>query len=163
MCFGDIVRKNNMYFWFWMVPLKRLDMLFISVARSFDQLYSINVHYILTSMQGRDPIPSAVYIVRLKADKLFHYTKNTECWRSSSSLSGLEKKTQVLQLPEKTTVAYHEAGHAVVGWFLEHADPLLKVVQPFFVSVSIWIPLQPSHTFLCVFLFHSHIKIYLKY
>lgn len=40
---------------------------------------------------------------------------------------GLEKKTQVLQLSEKTTVAYHEAGHAVVGWFLEHADPLLKV------------------------------------
>ncbi|XP_041846592.1 AFG3-like protein 1 [Melanotaenia boesemani] len=40
---------------------------------------------------------------------------------------GLEKKTQVLQLPEKTTVAYHEAGHAVAGWFLEHADPLLKV------------------------------------
>lgn len=47
------------------------------------------------------------------------------------SLSGLEKKTQVLQLPEKTTVAYHEAGHAVVGWFLEHADPLLKVFKPF--------------------------------
>lgn len=42
-------------------------------------------------------------------------------------LSGLEKKSQVLQLPEKTTVAYHEAGHAVVGWYLEHADPLLKV------------------------------------
>ncbi|KAM9765827.1 mitochondrial inner membrane m-AAA protease component AFG3L1-like isoform 2-T2 [Menidia menidia] len=40
---------------------------------------------------------------------------------------GLEKKTQVLQLPEKTTVAYHEAGHAVAGWFLEHADPLLRV------------------------------------
>lgn len=43
----------------------------------------------------------------------------------------MEKKTQVLQLPEKTTVAYHEAGHAVAGWFLEHADPLLKVVTPF--------------------------------
>uniref|UniRef100_UPI0037E9B7C0 mitochondrial inner membrane m-AAA protease component AFG3L1-like n=1 Tax=Semicossyphus pulcher TaxID=241346 RepID=UPI0037E9B7C0 len=42
-------------------------------------------------------------------------------------IGGLEKKSQVLQLPEKTTVAYHEAGHAVVGWFLEHADPLLKV------------------------------------
>lgn len=42
-------------------------------------------------------------------------------------IGGLEKKTQVLQLPEKTTVAYHEAGHAVAGWFLEHADPLLKV------------------------------------
>ena len=40
---------------------------------------------------------------------------------------GLEKKTQVLQPEEKKTVAYHEAGHAVSGWFLEHADPLLKV------------------------------------
>ncbi|XP_077166728.1 mitochondrial inner membrane m-AAA protease component AFG3L1-like isoform X2 [Paroedura picta] len=42
-------------------------------------------------------------------------------------IGGLEKKSHVLQLDEKTTVAYHEAGHAVVGWFLEHADPLLKV------------------------------------
>ncbi|MEQ2180289.1 AFG3-like protein 2, partial [Goodea atripinnis] len=33
----------------------------------------------------------------------------------------------VLQPEEKKTVAYHEAGHAVAGWFLEHADPLLKV------------------------------------
>ncbi|XP_068170424.1 mitochondrial inner membrane m-AAA protease component AFG3L1-like isoform X2 [Antennarius striatus] len=42
-------------------------------------------------------------------------------------IGGVEKKYHTLQLPEKTTVAYHEAGHAVVGWFLEHADPLLKV------------------------------------
>ncbi|XP_063294821.1 AFG3-like protein 1 [Pelobates fuscus] len=42
-------------------------------------------------------------------------------------IGGLEKKTQVLQPAEKKIVAYHEAGHAVVGWFLEHADPLLKV------------------------------------
>ena len=28
---------------------------------------------------------------------------------------------------ERKTVAYHEAGHAIVGWFLEHANPLLKV------------------------------------
>ncbi len=41
--------------------------------------------------------------------------------------AGLEKKTQVLQPEEKRTVAYHEAGHAIAGWFLEHADPLLKV------------------------------------
>lgn len=41
---------------------------------------------------------------------------------------GLEKKTQVLQPNEKKTVAYHEAGHAIVGWFLQHADPLLKVM-----------------------------------
>ncbi|XP_013980019.2 AFG3-like protein 1 isoform X1 [Salmo salar] len=42
-------------------------------------------------------------------------------------VGGLEKKTQVLQPNEKKTVAYHEAGHAIVGWFLQHADPLLKV------------------------------------
>ena len=46
-------------------------------------------------------------------------------------LPGLEKKTQVLQPLEKKTVAYHEAGHAVAGWFLEHADPLLKVNTQF--------------------------------
>ena len=40
---------------------------------------------------------------------------------------GLEKKTQVLQPSEKMMVAYQEPGHAMVGWFLEHADPLLKV------------------------------------
>ncbi|KAK2548150.1 AFG3-like protein 2 [Acropora cervicornis] len=42
-------------------------------------------------------------------------------------IGGLEKKTQVLQPEEKKVVAYHEAGHAVAGWFLEYADPLLKV------------------------------------
>lgn len=40
---------------------------------------------------------------------------------------GLEKKSRVLSPEEKKTVAYHEAGHAVCGWFLEHADPILKV------------------------------------
>jgi AFG3 family protein len=34
---------------------------------------------------------------------------------------------QVMTPAEKSLVAHHEAGHAVVGWFLEHADPLLKV------------------------------------
>ena len=42
-------------------------------------------------------------------------------------VAGMERKSQVLQPDEKKTVAYHEAGHAVAGWFLEHADPLLKV------------------------------------
>lgn len=42
-------------------------------------------------------------------------------------VAGLEKKSRVLGPEEKRTVAYHEAGHAVTGWFLEHADPLLKV------------------------------------
>jgi AFG3 family protein len=42
-------------------------------------------------------------------------------------IGGLEKKNHVMNAAEKKLVAYHEAGHAVVGWFLEHADPLLKV------------------------------------
>lgn len=42
-------------------------------------------------------------------------------------IAGLEKKSRVLSVEEKKTVAYHESGHAICGWFLEHADPLLKV------------------------------------
>jgi AFG3 family protein len=42
-------------------------------------------------------------------------------------IGGLEKKNKVISNTERTTVAYHEAGHAVIGWFLEHAEPLLKV------------------------------------
>jgi AFG3 family protein len=42
-------------------------------------------------------------------------------------VGGLEKKTRLLSPEEKKIVAFHEAGHAVVSWFLEHAHPLLKV------------------------------------
>ncbi|XP_031641173.1 AFG3-like protein spg-7 [Contarinia nasturtii] len=42
-------------------------------------------------------------------------------------IAGMEKKTNVLSPDEKRTVAYHEAGHAIAGWFLEFSDPLLKV------------------------------------
>ncbi|KAI8883263.1 ATP-dependent metallopeptidase Hfl [Backusella circina FSU 941] len=42
-------------------------------------------------------------------------------------IAGLEKKSRVLSPEEKKTVAYHEAGHAVAGWYLKFADPLLKV------------------------------------
>jgi AFG3 family protein len=41
-------------------------------------------------------------------------------------IGGLERKN-IMTLKERRTVAYHEAGHAVVGWFLEHANPLLKI------------------------------------
>ena len=40
---------------------------------------------------------------------------------------GLEKKSAVIPPHERAKVAYHEAGHALVGWFLEHCEPLLKV------------------------------------
>lgn len=42
-------------------------------------------------------------------------------------IGGLEKKNNIMTPEERKLVAHHEAGHAVVGWFLEHADPLLKV------------------------------------
>ncbi|KAL5628726.1 hypothetical protein BROUX41_002117 [Berkeleyomyces rouxiae] len=42
-------------------------------------------------------------------------------------IGGLERKSLVLNPIEKRTVAYHEAGHAVCGWFFKDADPLLKV------------------------------------
>ncbi|KAE9964565.1 hypothetical protein EG328_010354 [Venturia inaequalis] len=42
-------------------------------------------------------------------------------------IGGLEKKSLVLQPEEKKVVAYHEAGHAICGWYFKYADPLLKV------------------------------------
>jgi len=42
-------------------------------------------------------------------------------------IGGLEKKNKLISPEEKKIVAYHEAGHAIAGWFLEHADPLVKV------------------------------------
>ncbi|MEZ7970852.1 MAG: peptidase M41, partial [Cyclobacteriaceae bacterium] len=36
-------------------------------------------------------------------------------------------KNKIISPVEKKIVAYHEAGHAIAGWFLEHADPLVKV------------------------------------
>ncbi|XP_018654303.1 Afg3-like protein 2 (M41 family) [Schistosoma mansoni] len=46
---------------------------------------------------------------------------------SLPDIKGRASIFKVLQPEEKKTVAYHEAGHAVVGWFLEHCNPLLKV------------------------------------
>lgn len=42
-------------------------------------------------------------------------------------IGGLEKKNKVISRKERDIVAHHEAGHAVAGWFLKHADPLIKV------------------------------------
>jgi len=42
-------------------------------------------------------------------------------------IGGLEKKNKLISPEEKKIVAYHEAGHAIAGWFLEHANPLVKV------------------------------------
>lgn len=42
-------------------------------------------------------------------------------------IGGLEKKNKIISPEEKKVIAYHEAGHAICGWYLEHAYPLLKV------------------------------------
>ena len=42
-------------------------------------------------------------------------------------IGGLEKKTKIMTAHEKRTIALHEAGHATISWFLEHANPLIKV------------------------------------
>ena len=45
-------------------------------------------------------------------------------------IGGLEKKTKIMTAEEKRTIALHEAGHATLSWFLEHANPLIKVIVP---------------------------------
>ncbi len=42
-------------------------------------------------------------------------------------IGGLEKKNKIISPDQKEIIAYHEAGHAICGWFLEHASPLVKV------------------------------------
>ena len=42
-------------------------------------------------------------------------------------VGGTEKRSQVISPSEKQVVAYHESGHALIGWLLEHTDALLKV------------------------------------
>jgi AFG3 family protein len=42
-------------------------------------------------------------------------------------IGGLEKKNKIISPDEKEVIAYHEAGHAICGWYLEHANPLVKV------------------------------------
>ena len=42
-------------------------------------------------------------------------------------IGGLEKKTKIMTTQEKYSIALHEAGHATLSWFLEHANPLIKV------------------------------------
>lgn len=42
-------------------------------------------------------------------------------------VAGLEKKNKIISPKEREIVAYHESGHAIVGWYLEHTDPVIKV------------------------------------
>ncbi|MEO1300829.1 MAG: ATP-dependent zinc metalloprotease FtsH, partial [Bacteroidota bacterium] len=64
-------------------------------------------------------------------------------------IGGLEKKNKIISPQEKRIVAYHEAGHAVSAWFLEHADPLVKVsVVPRGVAALGYAQYLPKEQFL---------------
>ncbi|KAJ5523150.1 Mitochondrial respiratory chain complexes assembly protein YTA12 [Penicillium frequentans] len=67
---------------------------------------------------------AALVAARENADKVVmkHFEQAIE-----RVVGGLEKKSLVLSPQEKRTVAYHEAGHAICGWYFQWADPLLKV------------------------------------
>merc|ERR1712161_33425 len=66
---------------------------------------------------------AAIVAARRKADTvdMDDFEKATD-----RIIGGLESN-QIMSKEERSIVAYHEAGHAIAGWFLEHADPLLKV------------------------------------
>jgi len=64
-------------------------------------------------------------------------------------IGGLEKKNKLISPDEKKIVAYHEAGHAIAGWFLEHADPLVKVsIVPRGVAALGYAQYLPNEKFL---------------
>lgn len=64
-------------------------------------------------------------------------------------IGGLEKKNKIISEDEKKIVAYHEAGHAICGWFLEHADPLVKVsIIPRGVAALGYAQYMPKEQFL---------------
>ncbi|KAJ6141308.1 Mitochondrial respiratory chain complexes assembly protein YTA12 [Penicillium chermesinum] len=67
---------------------------------------------------------AALVAARENADKVVmrHFEQAIE-----RVIAGLEKKSLVLSPEEKRVVAYHEAGHAICGWYFKWADPLLKV------------------------------------
>ena len=66
-------------------------------------------------------------------------------------IGGLEKKNTIIQPNEKKTVAYHEAGHAICGWYLEYADPLVKVsIVPRGIAALGYAQYLPKEKFLTI-------------
>ncbi|MCL4122330.1 UNVERIFIED_CONTAM: hypothetical protein GTU68_045522 [Idotea baltica] len=74
-------------------------------------------------LKGREQI----FRVHLKAIKISEEVKPEILAEMTPGFAGLEKKNKLISPEEKEIIAYHEAGHAVCGWFLEHASPLVKV------------------------------------
>lgn len=66
-------------------------------------------------------------------------------------IGGLEKKNKIIQPEEKRVIAYHEAGHAICGWFLEHTHPLVKVsIVPRGVAALGYAQYLPNENYLTI-------------
>ncbi len=65
-------------------------------------------------------------LIAARKDKSMIETKDFED-AIDRVIGGLEKKNKIISPEEREIVAFHEAGHAIAGWFLEHANPLIKV------------------------------------
>jgi len=80
--------------------------------------------HVMKALVPTEQLANPLSAARYNADAVLvsHFEQAIE-----RTIAGLEKKSLVLRPEEKKTVAYHEAGHAICGWFLKDADPLLKV------------------------------------
>ena len=107
------------------VPLKTRQFISFGYLRTLRVEYRLywskRPHY--TSSYAWSLIDILIIVLTLRC---CFYTQFIAVWYIQITLF-LSPYLQVLQPEEKKTVAYHEAGHATVGWFLEHCSPLLKV------------------------------------
>lgn len=69
---------------------------------------------------------AALHAAREKESKV---TENDFEYAIERVIAGMKKRNSTLSSEEREVVAYHEAGHTIVGWFLEHTDPVLKVCK----------------------------------
>lgn len=90
--------------------------------------YSRNLAYLTPGFSGADIAnvcnESALHAARSKQKQV---TKKNLDYAVERLVGGTEKRNHAMDKPTKTVVAYHESGHALVGWMLKHTDALLKV------------------------------------
>lgn len=91
-------------------------------------MYAEKIATLTPGMSGADlqNICNEAALIAARTDKPHVQMEDLEA-AIDRVIGGFEKKDKVLTVKDRKTVAFHEAGHAVVGWFLEHANPLLKV------------------------------------
>jgi AFG3 family protein len=104
------------------------------IANVCNEAALVAARYNATAVSGRC---ERLFLLTARLAKKVHWKQFEQA--IDRVIAGLERKTRILSPEEKRTVAYHEAGHAVAGWFLKHADPLLKVYP------SLTLAMLPTH------------------